>query len=123
MFRTGVVRVSDVSVDGTDLIRARSTAGVTLCPGDSGGGTFTLARGGSGRVQVAVNSSTDLKHVSFMSSLASKPAQRFLLHWSQCRGTKICGVDVDAESCRLAKIPRHNVKRYLVDDPCPVAWQ
>lgn len=80
---------------------ASSGSGAYLCDGDSGGAVFSIVPGFQ-RTIVAINSSFDKSGngVSYLSALSAKTPMNFLQNWSN-KKQKLCGVDANAQKCRL----------------------
>jgi Trypsin len=75
--------------------------GAALCFGDSGGPAFVFLGGAkSQRVLIAVNSRGNILDTSYLSSLTTEAARRFLSTWSQEHEVRICGLYEDAYGCR-----------------------
>jgi hypothetical protein len=90
--------------DDHDIITQANTV---VCPGDSGGPAFRYVDAVKGkRVQVSVNSRVSVTqdgtfgNTSYLSSLTTPAAARFIASWKQGNGVKICGVDSGVAGCR-----------------------
>ncbi len=81
-----------------------SREGVTICPGDSGGGAYALEDVSNlkgKRYFVAINSAwTKMTLTSHLAPLHTSQIVAFVKSWAKERGLKICGVDADARNCR-----------------------
>lgn len=77
--------------------------GAALCFGDSGGPSFKVD--GEGRVLLAVNSRGDIKETSYLVSTATNAFKTFATKWTESNGSKLCGIDADAEGCRGSSTP------------------
>ncbi|MFN8059527.1 MAG: trypsin-like serine protease [Vicinamibacterales bacterium] len=98
-FRTGDAPV--VRLPSDDKFDMELQGQVALCFGDSGGGTFLkLDSEGKRRVQLSVNSHSNIRDTSTFASLGTAPAANFLRSWSAQNGLRVCGVHPDANGCR-----------------------
>lgn len=71
-----------------------------LCEGDSGGPAF-FYRDNIRRVVIGINSQTlILSRVSFLSSISTARALKFLQDWSSLNNATICGLHPAAKGCR-----------------------
>lgn len=86
-----------------------------LCSGDSGGPAFLVAEDGSRKV-IGVNSRSDTKVTSYLSSHGVQTAQNFYKNWAQQNGVKICGIHSDAQGCRSQMGPKEPVKFVVEND-------
>ncbi|MGJ7571536.1 trypsin-like serine protease [Variovorax sp. RB2P76] len=74
-----------------------------LCEGDSGGPAFLyqMPNARVHRVVVGINSATGVQAgASFLSSVSSPAANKFIRDWSTKHAQKLCGVHPDAADCR-----------------------
>jgi hypothetical protein len=116
-YRIGPATISVLPTGNSNSLEM--TGGAALCFGDSGGPAFIVRSealtqdssvSASGRLVVAANSRGNLIDSSVIASISTSQAQEFIRDWRDPapadgnprpgRGLKICGLDVDAESCR-----------------------
>ena len=113
-YRVGRARVSRVlSGSNNDVVAGN---GATLCSGDSGGPAWTLKANGDRDKIFGVNSRSDTRVTSFISSyFTSNGKSNISDYLNRYPSAKICGVHADAPKCREAK-PLEPVK-FVVDVP------
>lgn len=127
-FRIGYAKIIALPEGGSndiittwDEVHAGRAQGVALCSGDSGGPVYYVSnfRDISQRKIVAVNSRSSMQCVygrlpdgscvndeayilgtSFLSSLTTEDALKFLEDWSKTNEVSICGLDPLAQNCR-----------------------
>lgn len=111
VFRTGTAPVTELPAGSSNDIKTQVHTGqATLCPGDSGGGAFLAAGGASKRIQISVNSRTQVKMqpdgkeiavgVSYLSSVSTASAKTFMINWMKQTNQSICGLTPTAANCR-----------------------
>lgn len=100
----GIYRVGESTVtrlpsgESNDIV---TTGGAALCFGDSGGPAFVFLDAiKRGRVLISVNSRANIKDTSYLSSVGTNPAKKFLADWAVENSVRICGVHTDAQNCR-----------------------
>lgn len=76
--------------------------GAALCFGDSGGPTFFVDKTTNERWIAGINSRGNISTTSYLPSLSSETAQKFMADWSQKYNQRICGVHSDAQGCRIS---------------------
>lgn len=74
--------------------------GSTLCAGDSGGPAWSLKNGDRDKL-ISINSRSDGRRTSYLSSTSSRIGRRFIRAWLMLHPTaRICGVSRSAKNCR-----------------------
>ncbi|WP_158047538.1 trypsin-like serine protease [Skermanella pratensis] len=78
--------------------------GVTICPGDSGGGAYALqdmSQPKGKRYFVAINSAWDpATLISYLAPINTPGIVKFINEYATRHGLKICGVHPDAQRCK-----------------------
>jgi hypothetical protein len=97
-------RAADVWPNWIYTQNARDGNSAFVCPGDSGGAVYFIR--GDARYVVAVNSAVQADSgdpnykVSYLASLSTKSAKRFLDQWLKKTGEKVCGYRAQPKGCR-----------------------
>lgn len=103
-YRIGESVISRTPI-GTDNDIHTSGPGA-LCFGDSGGPAFKyIDAAKTKRVQVSINSRGDIRINSYLSSLSTQQAKRFLNVWLAREKLTICGVNSNSSQCRGSMMP------------------
>jgi hypothetical protein len=101
----GIYRIGNASIqrlpqgNSNDIV---TSGGAALCFGDSGGPAFKYLDGArTKRVLISINSRGDIRTTSYLSSVATTQAKRFInAYIAANRGVEICGVTPGAQGCR-----------------------
>jgi hypothetical protein len=101
----GIYRIGEAPVvslpkaQDNDIV---TTGEAALCFGDSGGPAFRYVDSAfRSRRQVGVNSRGNIRDTSYLSSVSTAAAKKFISEWSAANpGLRICGVHADATGCR-----------------------
>jgi hypothetical protein len=101
-FRTGEVSV--ISCPRGTNYDTTTRGSVALCSGDSGGGGYVVFPGGERKV-IGVNSRSNTRDTSYVSSVYNPTFRTWALGWLTAKGAKACGLSSDAEGCRGASEP------------------
>lgn len=106
--RLPVTNSNDIVVQG----------GAALCFGDSGGPAFKyLDPGKTKRVLISINSRGDIRSVSYLVSVATAQAKRFISAYMAQTKVLICGVSPDAQGCRdMGPLPSMHCQQELAAD-------
>lgn len=96
--RAGEATIRGGADEGAEAYHLRVEGDVVLCFGDSGGPAMTVSE--TGRRIAGVNSRSDLKRTSFVSSTGVGAFQEFARTWASTAGVQICGIHDNAEGCR-----------------------
>ncbi len=97
-YRIGTSRITRLPQGSDNDIITKS--GAALCYGDSGGPAFYIDPDTHARWVVAVNSRGNISTTSYLSSLSSDTAQKFINDWASKNNQRICGIHADARGCR-----------------------
>lgn len=101
-FRIGLVATTKCP-SGTNYDTV-TRGSVALCSGDSGGGGYVLFANGDRKV-VGVNSRSNTRDTSYVSSTYVDTARNWAKTWADGKNTKICGLHEDASDCRSVDGP------------------
>lgn len=98
VYRIGTSKIVRIPKGSNNDIVTRN--GAALCFGDSGGPAFFVDKATNARWVVGVNSRGDISTTSYLPSLSSDTAQKFLIDWAEKNNQWICGLHTDAQGCR-----------------------
>lgn len=101
-FRTGTVGAITCPAGRSYDTVTRGT--VALCSGDSGGGGYLKFADGT-RKLVGVNSRSNTRDTSYVSSTYVGTFQDWAVKWANTNGVTICGYHPDANNCRSGSTP------------------
>jgi hypothetical protein len=102
-FRTG--KVGAISCPSSRSYDTITRGSVALCSGDSGGGGYITYPDGSRKV-VGVNSRSNTRDTSYVSSTYVQTFQDWAVGWANAKGIAICGYHPDAQNCRSGSEPK-----------------
>lgn len=91
--------------------------GSTLCSGDSGGPAWSLKNGARDKL-ISINSRSDGRRTSYLSSTSSRIGRRFIKAWLVLHPlARICGVSSAAKNCRTQNqiVPPIKTQEFEID--------
>lgn len=98
IYRIGTSKVASLPKGNSNDIVTRG--GAAICFGDSGGPAFFIDAATGERWVVGVNSRGNISTTSYLPSVSSDTAQRFLDDWARTNNQQICGIHAHAQGCR-----------------------
>jgi hypothetical protein len=98
-FRIGMVSTTQCP-SGTNYDTV-TRGSVALCSGDSGGGGYVVFQNGDRKV-VGTNSRSNTTDTSYVSSTYTAKFRDWAKSWAASKNVSICGIDADAENCRVS---------------------